>query len=79
MKTVTLKLDRYSRIVFTIIAIALILIALKPFLPTELQATPQIVDVNIRRIGGSYVPFGTLSVNVENAKKIGYWVYYYSD
>jgi hypothetical protein len=66
MKTVTLRLDRYSRIILTIIAVALVLIALKPLLPDELGATPQLLDVNIAEVGGGYVSYGTLTVEVEN-------------
>jgi hypothetical protein len=78
MKTVVLRLDRYSKVALTVIAIALILIAIKPFLPTELEASPQVIDVNIARVGG-YSTYGTLDVNVTNPNEIGYWVYYYSD
>lgn len=67
MKIVVLRLDQYSKIILTVIAIALILIALKPFLPSELEATPQVMDVNIAEVGGGYVSYGTLSVEVENS------------
>jgi hypothetical protein len=59
MKTVTLRLDRNSKLILTIIAIALVLIALKPFLPEDLQATPQVIDVNIASIYGETYPYMT--------------------
>lgn len=63
MKTITLKLDSYSKLVLTVIAIALIGVALRPFLPSELEANPQVVDVNIAEIGG-YSQYGkTLQIS----------------
>jgi len=66
MKTITLTLDPYSKVILTVIAIGLVLIALKPLLPDELGATPQLLDVNIAGVGGGYVSYGTLTVEVEN-------------
>jgi hypothetical protein len=77
MKIVTLRVDLYSRIILTIIAIALILIALRPLLPNEVRAMPQTVDVNIESIGGLPVLTSTLNVEVTNPDEIGYWTNYY--
>ncbi len=59
MKIVVLKLDRYSKIVLTVIALALVAIALKSLLPEDLQATPQIIDVNIAAVYGESYPYMT--------------------
>lgn len=89
MKTVVLRLDGYSKIVLTVIAIALVLIALRPFLPTELEAKPEVVDVNIKEIAdlpatrfinnpliANLYPI-ELRVEVTNADQIGQEVAYH--
>lgn len=82
MKTVTLKLDWVTKTLLLIIAVSLLVIAFKPLLPTELQANPSIVDVNIAEIGG-YNQYGTTfdvsgSVSITNPDEIGWYVDYYT-
>ncbi|MDP3025777.1 MAG: hypothetical protein Q8O10_09635 [candidate division Zixibacteria bacterium] len=66
MKTITLKLDLYPKIILTIIAVALLIIAFKPILPTKVFANPVgIVDVNIASVYGesyAYRTYGRLPI-----------------
>jgi hypothetical protein len=73
-------MDRYTRIVLTLIAIALWVLVLKPvFFVEEAYAERQVVDVNITEIAGRGlyskelpVDVGhTIGVRVNNASEIG--------
>jgi hypothetical protein len=66
MKIVILRLDRYSKVILTVIGVALTVIAIRPFLPEAIEAKSQVMDVNIAEVGGGYVSYGTLRVEVEN-------------
>lgn len=68
MKTVTLRLDPITRITLIVIAAALAIIALMQLFPTNLEANPQIMDVNIAKILGS--SSGELPVEVTNEVEI---------
>lgn len=67
MKTVTLKLDWVTKTLLLIIAVSLLVIAFRPFLPAEVRANPDVIDVNIAEIGG-YSQYGkTLDANVSGS------------
>lgn len=60
-----MKVDVYSKIILTLIAIALWGILLQPLFNTPpVEATPGVLDINIRELGGRRVD-GTLGVNIE--------------
>lgn len=77
MKTVTLKLDLVSKILLAIIAISLLIIAFRPLLPMELQASPDVIDVNIAEVYGesyAYKTYGKLpirgSIDIDNEVQV---------
>lgn len=47
-----LKVDMYVKVVLTVIAISLMVIAFRPMFTTPVEAGSQTVDVNIASIGG---------------------------
>ena len=58
--------DLYTKIVLTIIAIALWGILIKPiFVSENVRASNQVLDVNIKEIGGRTVSEKILDVNIE--------------
>ncbi|MGH7799864.1 MAG: hypothetical protein ACREOW_04435 [Thermodesulfobacteriota bacterium] len=64
-----MKTDIYTKIVLTIIAIALWGLLLKPlFVSESVSASSQVLDVNIQEIGGRLVNDKILDVNVERIK-----------
>ncbi len=64
-----MKTDLYTKIVLTIIAIALWGILLKPiFISESLGASNRILDVNIKEIGGRTVSDKILDVNIQKIK-----------
>ncbi|MFX0201098.1 MAG: hypothetical protein ACFFCW_33685 [Candidatus Hodarchaeota archaeon] len=49
-------MDKYTKFILTVIAILLALHLVKPwFIPYEVKAGPGIIDVNIEKVGGSFV------------------------
>jgi len=65
MKTIELKLDIYTKIILTIIAISLLVIAIEGlFQPRGLSAGGPVSDVNISHVGGRSV-FGSLPVKLD--------------
>lgn len=61
--------DLYTKIVLTIIAIALWGILLKPiFVSESVGASSQVLDVNIKEIGGRTVSEKILDVNIERIR-----------
>lgn len=55
-----MKIDLYTKIVLTVIAIALSVLALQPlYLPTATQAAYETMDVNIEAVGGSRIYRGS--------------------
>ena len=51
-----MKIDIYSRIVLTVIALSLVWLCIKPFaIKTANANRRQIVDVNIERVAGHYI------------------------
>jgi hypothetical protein len=75
-KTVTYSLDKYSKIVLTVIAACLLLIVLNMYIqPKELNALQSVTDVNIRSIGGSTIngyelPVDLKKVNTSSTLKV---------
>lgn len=63
-----MKLDWYTKVILTVIAIALTFIAVRPLLPQKAVAAPQVE-----------VWLANPEVTVMNADEIGYWVDYYSE
>ena len=64
-----MKTDLYTKIVLTIIAIALWGILLKPiFVSESVGASSQVLDVNIKEIGGRTVSEKILDVNIERIR-----------
>ena len=60
-----MKIDLYTKVVLTIIAIALWGLLLKPiFVSESVSASTQVLDVNIEKIGGRTVG-GIIDVNIE--------------
>ena len=52
-------IDRYTKVVLTVIAVALSLIALNPWLKPEVTtAASSVIDVNIAKVGGYSVTGG---------------------
>jgi hypothetical protein len=51
-------MDKYSKIILTIILFLLIAILLKPGFVSELKANSGIIDVNIEQINGRYISRG---------------------
>ena len=56
-----IKIDIYTKVVLTIIAVSLSIIAFRSFIPEKAMAEKEIVDVNIVKVGGwnvnsSFVP-----------------------
>ena len=46
-------MDKYTKFILTLIAILLVLHLIKPlFTPTNVTAKPEVVDVNIAKVGG---------------------------
>lgn len=61
-----MNLDIYTRIVLTFIAIALWGLLLKPiFISGNVGASSQVLDVNIKEVGGRVINDKILDVNVE--------------
>ena len=61
-----MKTDLYTKIVLTIIAIALWGLLLKPtFVSQSVGASTQVLDVNIKEIGGRAINDKILDVNIE--------------
>ncbi len=64
-----MKTDLYTKIVLTIIAIALWGFLLKPiFISESVGASNQVLDVNIKEIGGRVVYEKILDVNIERIR-----------
>lgn len=59
-----MKTDIYTRIVLTVIAIALWGILLKPIFVTEVSASIGVIDVNIKELGGRRV-YDRIDVNLD--------------
>lgn len=60
-----LKLDLYTRIILTIIAICLVVIAFRPALgPQPAQASGDVTDVNLNSIGGWSISAGELPIRI---------------
>ena len=70
-------MDRYTRIVLTIIAVALVVIAIRPLVPRVLERVqPQVAqaqtnapkyEVNVPKSWGKYVAFGNNNLLLESA------------
>lgn len=61
-----MKTDTYTRIVLTLIVIALWSIVLKPiFVSDTVAASGRVVDTNIKEIGGRHVYQNVLDVNID--------------
>jgi len=64
-----MKTDLYTKIIFTLIAIALWGILIKPiFVSENVRASNQVLDVNIKEIGGRAVSDKILDVNIQKIK-----------
>ena len=64
-----MKTDLYTKIIFTLIAIALWRILIKPiFVSENVRASNQVLDVNIKEIGGRAVSDKILDVNIQKIK-----------
>lgn len=64
-----MKTDLYTKIIFTLIAIALWGILIKPiFVSENVRASNQVLDVNIKEIGGRVVYEKILDVNIERIR-----------
>ncbi|MBF8303318.1 MAG: hypothetical protein HW396_1599 [Candidatus Dadabacteria bacterium] len=64
-----MKTDLYTKIIFTLIAIALWGILIKPiFVSENVRASNQVLDVNINEIGGRAVSDKILDVNIQKIK-----------
>jgi hypothetical protein len=60
-----MKIDLYTKLILTVIAIALWGILLKPiFMSDRVSASTQVMDVNIKEIGGKRVD-SRIDVNVD--------------
>ena len=58
-------MDRYSKVILTIIAILLTLHLIKPLLmPKEVSAQRGVVDVNIAEVGGKRVRVSMYDMNI---------------
>jgi len=63
-----MKLDIYTKLVLTVIALGLWGLILQPLIiPKEVGASPSIIDVNIKEINGKRVK-SILDINVEQVK-----------
>ncbi len=59
-----MKTDVYLKVVFTVIAICLIVIAFKPMFVARAEKHKQVIDVNIAEINGNkLVPEGRRGLN----------------
>ena len=68
-----MKLDIYSKIILTLIAVALWGILLQPYISTQpVNASTGLVDVNIKEVGGRRVD-NTLPVDI---KKVNNQLFY---
>jgi len=64
-----MKTDLYTKIIFTLIAIALWGILIKPiFVSENVRASNQVLDVNIKEVGGRAVSDKILDVNIQKIK-----------
>ena len=64
-----MKTDLYTKIIFTLIAIALWGILIKPiFVSENVRASNLVLDVNIKEIGGRAVSDKILDVNIQKIK-----------
>jgi len=60
-----MKVDRYTKTILTIIAIALCVMLVKPiFVSESVRAYNGVLDVNIKEIGGKRV-YGSLEVDIK--------------
>lgn len=74
-------IDAYSKIILTVIAVALVLLAIQPLLPQTARAQIGEVEVYITNPGeiARAIARQTLDVNVVNAGEIGMAVDLWSD
>lgn len=65
-QVITYKIDLYTQVILTIIAITLCAICIGMFFrPAEANAAPSVIDVNLKSINGFNINAGELPVNIE--------------